>query len=214
MYHTEKLHQLERAGRSASARRSWVAAVVAAALLLGATGARAQVTESAASSRFDVRPYVGAFIPTGDQRDVLKDAVLVGAQLSYSFLNNFAVVGNFGWVPSKDKLSTGEPTIDLFQYDAGLEARFAHAAAGSWTIDPFVGAGIGGRTYGYRDDIGFDDQTVFDGYGALGVQVNRPRVGVRVEARDYISDFKGLAGDASTGTRNDIGIAAALAIRF
>src|SRR5262245_16478892 len=54
-----------------------------------------------------VRPIFGAYVPTGDQRDFLKDAVFAGAQGSLNVISNVAVTGSFGWAPSKDKLTPG-----------------------------------------------------------------------------------------------------------
>jgi hypothetical protein len=161
--------------------------------------------------RGSIRPIVGAYVPTGEQRDFLKDAVLAGAQGSLNFGSNFAVTGSFGWSPSKDKLTPGDQKIDTYQYDLGLEVRTPESYLGG--ITPFVGAGIGGRTYDYRD-LNVDAKTNFDGYGALGVDVGAGRVGVRIEARDYISRFEPLTGTGGTKTRNDIGLFAGLGVRF
>jgi hypothetical protein len=48
----------------------------------------AQGTSS--GSRGAIRPILGAYVPTGDQREFLKDAVLAGAQASLNFGSNFA----------------------------------------------------------------------------------------------------------------------------
>src|SRR4051812_34748035 len=124
-------------------------------------------------TRGAIRPIVGAYVPTGEQRDFLKDAVLIGAQGSLNFGTNFAVTGSFGWSPSKDRLTAGEQTIDAYQYDLGLEVRTPQSYLGA--ITPFVGAGIGERTYNYRD-LRVDAKTNVDGYGALGVDVGAGRV--------------------------------------
>jgi len=94
-------------------------------------------------SRGAIRPIFGAYVPTGDQRDFLKDAVLAGAQASLNFGSNFAVTGSFGWAPSKDKITAGDQKIDAYQYDVGLEVRTPESYLGG--VTPFVGAGVGGR---------------------------------------------------------------------
>ena len=66
-----------------------------------ATKAAAQDAVAYHSNGFELRPYVGAYIPTGDQRDLLKDAVLVGGQASYRINPNFALTGTLGWSPSE-----------------------------------------------------------------------------------------------------------------
>jgi hypothetical protein len=183
---------------------------LAALLALVGTTARAQ----AGGLGLEVRPFVGAYIPTGDQRDLLKDAVLVGGQASWRVIPAFAISGTFAWSPSKDRITPGNQTLDLFQYDLGAELR-----ADSWydggfiTLTPFVGLGAGGRTYSYRD-LNVGNQTNFDGYGSLGGDIGFGPVALRIEARDYVSRFKPLTGGGDTGTRNDIGLAAGIAYRF
>lgn len=162
----------------------------------------------------ELRPFVGAFIPTGDQRDFLKDAVLVGGQASWRVIPALAFTGTFAWSPSKDRISAGNPTLDIYQYDVGAELRKPSAFdAGVAQLTPFVGLGLGGRTYDYRD-LDVSSKTNFDGYGAVGGDVGFGPVALRIEARDYVSQFKPLSGTGSTKTRNDIGLAAGLAYRF
>ena len=112
-----------------------VALVVVTALSLTAVRLAAQAPGSAIM----FRPVVGAFLPTGTQRDMLKSAVLVGGQLGLEISQNFAVTGSFGWAPSKDRTlvtvatKAFDQTLDVFQYDLGLEARLpieVHRPAG------------------------------------------------------------------------------------
>jgi len=190
-------------------------AVIALSGALAATDANAQNVTPSSEIGFEVRPYAGAYIPTGDQRDLLKDAVLVGAQASYRILPQLAVTGTFGWSPSKDRITDGDQTLDLYQYDLGAEVRapawFA-AGTGSWDFTPFAGLGVGGRTYDYRD-LDVDSKTNVAGYGALGGEFGFGRTGLRLEARDYVSQFEPLAG-GDAKTRNDVTLAAGLTVRF
>src|SRR5689334_1908170 len=87
---------------------SALAAAAAAALTLSPAAARAQgaavgVTPGIVGHGFEVRPFAGGFLPTGTQRDILKDAAAFGGQLGWRFHENFAVTGSFAWSPSKDK---------------------------------------------------------------------------------------------------------------
>ncbi|MEP6494933.1 MAG: outer membrane beta-barrel protein [bacterium] len=194
-------------------QRTSVALVVLTSLAAFALRANAQAP-AISNGPFELRPYVGAFIPTGDQRDLLKDAVLVGGQASWRFAPALALTGTVGWSPSKDKLTAGNQTIDLVQYDIGLEARAAGlTGGGSWNFTPFAGIGVGGRTYSFRD-LDVDSKTNFDGYGALGGEFGLGRVGLRIEARDYVSRFKPFTGTGETATRNDIALAAGLTLHF
>ena len=191
-------------------RQALIATLAMATLVAAGSTARAQGIAPA----FEVRPFVGAYIPTGDQRDLLKDAVLVGAQASWRVIPAFALTGTFGWAPSKDRVSAGNQTLDIYQYDVGGELRAASLYNGGlWNFSPFVGLGVGGRTYNYRD-LDVSSKTNVAGYGALGGDVGFGAVGLRIEARDYVSQFKPLTGSGDTKTRNDIGVAAGLTYRF
>ena len=181
-----------------------------AALALSAATAKAQ----SVGGSFEVRPFVGAYIPTGDKRDQLKDAVLTGAQLSWRALPALAITGSFGWSPSKDRITAGNQTLDIYQYDVGAELRAASLVnGGAWELSPFAGLGLGGRTYNYRD-LDVDSKSNFDGYAALGSDVGFGPIGFRIEGRDYVSQFKPLTGSGDTKTRNDIGLAFGVTYRF
>lgn len=192
------------------ARRASLVAVALSALVVSAHTATAQ----GLPGRFELRPFVGAYIPTGDQRDFLKDAVLAGAQLSWNAVPALALTGTFAWSPSKDRITAGNQTLDIYQYDVGAELRAASwYKGGVWDFTPFVGLGVGGRTYNYRD-LDVASKTNFDGYAALGGEVGVGPIGLRVEGRDYVSQFKPLTGSGDTKTRNDIGLAFGLSYRF
>ena len=164
--------------------------------------------------KFEVRPFVGAYVPTGNQRDILKDAVLTGAQASWHVIPALSFTGALAWSPSKDRITAGDQTLDIYQYDVGAELRGSSwYQRPTWDFTPFAGLGIGGRTYSYRD-LNVGSTTDFDGYGALGGDFGIGVVGVRVEARDYVSQFKPLTGSGDSKTRNDIGLLVGLSYRF
>ena len=205
-------HTTTRDERSDFLRSLQFALVLATSLVVFSARVSAQAPVRSAS--FELRPYVGAFIPTGEQRDLLKDAVFAGAQASVNVLPQLALTGTFGWSPSKDRITSGDQTLDIYQYDIGAEARAASwYRGGSWDFTPFAGLGIGGRTYDYRD-LDVSSKTNVAGYGALGGELGFGKVGVRVEARDYISQFKPLTGVGDSKTRNDVTLAAGLTVRF
>jgi hypothetical protein len=189
-------------------------AAIALAGVLSPARASAQDQLAAFGSGFELRPYVGAYVPTGDQRDFLKDAVLAGAQASWRVVPALAITATFGWSPSKDRITAGDQTLDLYQYDIGAEARWADASSSpSWSFTPFAGVGIGGRTYDYRD-LAVDSKTNVAGYGALGGELGFGRLGLRIEGRDYVSRFEPLTGSGDAKTRNDVTLAAGLTVRF
>ena len=188
---------------------------VVASLLSFAVRAQAQ---QANSSPISLRPVVGALVGTGDQHDALKSAVLVGGQASYAFHPNFAVVGTFGWSPSQDKLSPQQPKLDLYQYDLGIEGRLNDLTEGAPVITrPYAALGGGGRTYSLRNVPNADAQTNALGYGAVGVDLDRSggKYGLRLEARDNVTAFKGLRGElADRKARNDLQFSAGLTFGF
>jgi hypothetical protein len=201
-----------------------------AALLIPALGASAQAAARPASRAPDgleLRPYVGAFVPTGDQRAVLGNAAVTGAQVGWQFHPNLAVAGSFGWAPTRNKqtVSVGgreytgprEP-LDLFAYDVAVEGRGASFQGfAAWSTRPYAALGAGGRTYRFRHLDGADPQTNLVGHAAVGLDVNPDagRLGLRVEARNNVSAFRGLLGEfrAAQG-RNDVQLSAGLTVRF
>jgi hypothetical protein len=192
--------------------RSFVAAAVVLAF-----GARVEA-QQLDSAMIEVRPLVGAIIPTGDQADALKSAVLVGAQVSYSFIPHFAVVGSVGWSPSQDKVDAAQPKLDLYQYDLGVEWRLKNLTAGSaFAARPFVALGGGARTYSLRGVANSSAQTNAIFYTAIGLDLypSNGRVGLRIQARGNMTEFSGFRGElTSEKTRNDVQLSAGLSIGF
>jgi len=212
-------------------RGAAIALAGAAAFILAAGVAGAQ-TPVTGRGPIELRPYVGAVVPTGAQRDLLKDAVLVGAQLGWQFHRNVAVTGSFGWAPASDRttafagnantpggLYTGrEEDVDLFQYDVAVEGRLPNVLPSlRWSTRPYAALGVGGRTYNYRDVETVGAETNFVGFGALGLDVIPPtgNLGLRIEARDNVSAFKGLRGERDERkARNDVQFTAGLTFRL
>ena len=108
--------------------RGSLALVALAALTAFALRAEAQTP---VQSAITVRPIVGALVATGDERDLLKNAVVVGGQASYNLNSNFAVRGSFAWSPSEEKTITPRPKVDLYQYDLGIEGKLDDLTSGS-----------------------------------------------------------------------------------
>lgn len=153
----------------------------------------------------ELRPFAGALVPTGDQRDVLDDMFLMGVEGGVELAEAFHVVGTFGWAPSK---YSKDPS--LLQYDVGLETFRPFSITPDWQFRPFVGAGLGARTY----LLDGDQETNFAGYGALGAEFQFNVVALRVEARDYVTRFEGIRGGEDAETRNDVAIMGALAVHW
>lgn len=169
-------------------------------------------------SAFQVRPLVGALVATGDERDVLKNAVLVGGQASYTLNQNFGLVGSFGWSPNEDKTSAARPKLDLYQYDLGIQGRLSDlTSGGAVSTRPYAVIGGGARTYNLRNVANSSAQTNPLGYGAVGLDLDQTngRIGLRLEARDNVTAFKGLRGELQDRkARNDLQFAAGLTFGF
>jgi hypothetical protein len=186
------------------------------ALTVALAAVPALTTQVEAQTSFAIRPTVGVFVPTGDQRDLLKDALLVGVQGSYNLTQNFALNGTFGWSPNKDQLVNDEK-LDLFQYDLGIEGRLNNLTpTAGVSTRPYATLGAGARTYHFRD-LDASSQTNFLGFGAVGVDLAQATgpIGVRIEARDNVTAFKGLQSElAERKARNDLQFTAGLTIGF
>jgi hypothetical protein len=202
-------------------RRVAPGVLAVAALVLSARTASAQ----GPTTKVELRPFVGAYVPTGAHRDLLRDAVLVGAQLGRPLTEYLAVTGSFGWAPAADKtpaagidFSSRDEDVDLYQYDLALEGRLPDLAPSTrWSTRPYAALGVGGRTYSYRDVPGVGAETNVIGFGAVGLDVAPPTrsLGIRFEVRDNVSAFKGLRGERGERTaRNDVQFTAGLTFRL
>jgi len=161
----------------------------------------------------EVRPFVGMFLPTGDQRDTFKDAVLTGGQLALEAADVVHFVGTFAF--SSSDFRSGIRTsghMHIYQADVGGELFRDVALNDAWRFRPFVGLGAGARIY---DPTGTASTRTYPaGYGALGAEFQWSPFAMRLEARDYLSRFKGVTGDGKASARNDILLNAGLAFHF
>lgn len=177
-------------------------AVLAAALLLPASLAG----QSAPADRngWELLLSSGALVPTGAHRDAIRAANLSTAQLSYVLRSRVALTTMFGWARSRDLSSADDPKLDVFTFDAGIEARASRLALPkSMSFVPFAGIGAGSRSYNHRG-LDVDATHNVAGYGAVGGELAKGRVRVRAEVRDYLAGFKPLTGGGNATTRNDI----------
>jgi outer membrane protein with beta-barrel domain len=181
---------------------------VAALAALATTSAQAQESPR----KFEIAPLVGAYVPTGGQRDLLDDSVLVGLTASYDVIPYVAVLGSFSWAPTHAK-GVGNGDLDLFQYDLGVQGQYPIALGNDLTLKPFVGVGAGARTYDFRD-LKVDAETDFAGYVSAGASLQYKAVAVSLTARDYLTPFDGIARKVSTTTRNDLALFGSVGVRF
>jgi hypothetical protein len=166
----------------------------------------AQTTEMPAAPartpRWELLVPTGTLAPTGAQRAAVKRGTLNAVQLAYVPRPAFAVTATLGWARSRDLASPDAPKLDVFTYDLGAEVRAPRRPSGETvTFTPFAGVGAGGRSYDYRSLAGDATHNVA-AYGAVGGELGVRRVRLRLEARDYVTGFKPLAGAGGAGTRN------------
>src|SRR5688572_23686537 len=85
--------------------------------------------------RFVIRPFFGAYLPTGDDRDFLKDAALFGAQASWNPSSSIGITTSVGFVSVEEEASIIGQEIDAVHYDIGLEVRSDRVTLGP--VTPF-----------------------------------------------------------------------------
>lgn len=165
---------------------------------------------SDSSARWSVLVPGGTIVPTGEQRHAIKRGNVTALQVSYLARPNFAITSTFGWGRSRDIASADDPKLDVFTYDAGVEARAPKWIAREGAdLTPFIGAGAGGRSYNYRA-LDVDATHNVAGYLSGGAELRIRRVGVRLEARDYVAGFKPLNGVGDSRMGNDVVVMAGL----
>lgn len=181
-----------------------------AALFAAATALPAQAPTA---PKLELRPFVGASVPTGDQRDLFANEPLFGLQAALEVRPTFHVVSSFGWVRAESKYPLADNKADVFQYDLGVEFSVIRPMGRDWQFRPFLGFGGGGRTYAYEAEQ-LNNKTCLAGYGALGSEFQLGRTALRVEARDNVFCYKSPIDGIESQTRNDVGLMAGLAYHF
>ncbi len=182
----------------------------ALALVLGMTTTLPAQDTASSGGKVEFRVSGGYLVATGAQRTQLTDAQVTSAQLSWVVHPRVALNGTFGWARSRDRIAVDAPKLDVFTGDVGGELRSARwSLGGPFSFSAFGGLGVGVRSYNYRS---LDLPATYNlaGYGSLGGEIGIGRVGLRLEARDYLTGFKPLAGLGRSETRNDVMITAAL----
>ena len=178
-----------------------------AASLLFASVAHAQ---QPAAIRPEIRPFVGAYIPAGAMRDDFKTSEMFGAQAALELSDYFHVGGTVAWAHGHNKFAGFSDDLTyIWQYDLGVELNLMQEVGATWLFRPFLGAGGGGRTYDYQAE-GVGTQTCTAGYAALGSELQRGSIALRLAGRGYLACFESPVTATKT-TRNDFGLAFGLA---
>lgn len=180
--------------------------ILVAALFAGATVLSAQATRI----KPEIRPFAGAIIPTGDQRDLFLDAPMAGVSTALELKPSLHVLATFTWVAAQNKYPVAQDNVNIYQYSVGAELGFVKPLGGRWELRPFAGIGVGGRTYAFQG-LGLNDKTCFAGYGALGTEFQIARTALRLEARHNVFRYLSPMPGVSAQTRNDIGLSLGIA---
>lgn len=185
-------------------------AAIAAAATLSLAATQTLSAQGSDSSGWSLLVPSGAIMPTGAQSHAIKRGNVTAIQLAYAPRATFAVTSTFGWARSRDVAAADAPKLDVFTYDIGAEARAPRWLEGNgMSLMPFVGAGAGGRSYNYRK-LDVDATHNLAAYVSAGGEVRVRRIGVRLEARDYVTGFKPLNGAGASRTGNDVVVMAGL----
>lgn len=182
-------------------RNSTRLALALVAVTVTSTSAFAQ-----ADVRPEIRPYIGAYVPMGRLADDFKSATMLGAQGALEISRFMHLVATVGWTHGHNKYAAFSDDVTyIWQYDVGAEFNLTRSLGPSWLLKPFMGVGAGGRTYDYQAaNVGTSSCTA--GYGALGSELQKGEVALRLEARSYLACFESPVTGIKK-TRSDLGIA-------
>ena len=179
----------------------------ATALVIVASAANAQQPRT-----LELRPFVGAYVPTGALRDAFTSGLMLGGQAAYQVTPNFHLLATGSWSDVKAKLAPTQEHTNLFQFDAGAEFGLVRPVASSWSFHPFLGLGLGARTYDYNERT-FANKTCTAGYGAIGSELQTGPVALRFEGRAYAVCYQSpITGKSNT--RNDLGFSLGFAYHW
>jgi len=167
---------------------------------------RAQVSPR----RWEVRVASGAMLPVAEFNRSIARGHLTAAQVAWLPDPSLALVTTLGWAKSRDLVTAGEPTLHAYTVDFGLEVRpEGWVQGGRLQLSPFVGSGAGARRYDGAGRAGSLPSTIA-GYGSVGGELGMGRIGLRLEARHYLSAFAADARDGARDPRRDVQLLATL----
>lgn len=178
--------------------------LVLAALVAVQIAAQAQINA-------EVRPHIGVYLPLGDQRDIFKSSVMTGAQLAVQACDVTHFVGTFAFAGPSFRAKLAQPGhAHVYQGDLGVEVGRDMAMSNGWSFRPFLGAGAGVRAYDYTNAE--PTKRYATAFGAGGAEFRRDRIALRVEARDYLTRFKGIRSTENPSTRNELALSAGIVL--
>lgn len=161
----------------------------------------------------ELRPFVGAYVPTGAMRDVMKSSALFGVEGAFEVNPNFHVIGTFSWVPTHNKFTGYDENLSVYAFDVGAELGLVRALSDGWELKPFLGLGAGARQYDYKDNR-FQTQSWGAGYLSVGTEFQLNVIALRMEARENFFGYRSPLANATPTTRNDATVLFGLAYHF
>lgn len=183
--------------------------LLAAAVITSPIAVVAQSTATTPSP-WELLVTGGKMIPTGAQRDAMRQGDHSTVQLAYFLNPAIAVTSSIGWTRSRNFAVASRPHLNVFMADVGSEARLPrwlmHEGV---TLSPFGGAGLGLRNYSARS-VAPTARYNAAAYVSVGSEIGTRRVRARLEARDYVTGFKSFDGIGSRNARNDVMLMAGL----
>jgi hypothetical protein len=161
----------------------------------------------------ELRPFIGAYMPAGEQRNSFGTATMLGLQAALELSRWAHFVSNVSWTHGHAKLAAlSDDLTYIWQYDAGAEFNLLNEMDGGWVFRPFVGLGVGGRTYAYQA-TGIGKRTCTAGYAAGGAEFQHVDPALRLESRGYLSCYESPLTGAKR-TRNDFALTLGIAYHF
>lgn len=153
----------------------------------------------------EFRTFMGATVPTGDQRDRFKTGPVFGVQGALELRENLHLLGTFAWSPVHNKFPVGRDIAHVLSYDLGLELGGSRDMANGWVFRPFVGVGAGARSYLYEASA-LEDRTGLAVHGAAGAEFQLNRLALRFEVRDNLYRYEPPVAGMSSATGNDLSV--------
>ena len=167
--------------------------------------------QSTVITKPELRPFIGANLPAGEQRDLFPDAAMLGLQLAVEVKPTFHIVGTFAWTATQTSLDVGNDEVDVFMYDLGFEFNTVKPLGGDWELKPFLEFGAGARSYVYGGDV--PDRICSAGYLGGGTEFQLVPWALRLEARYNVFCYQAPYA-AQSETRYDLGLAFGMAYHF
>ena len=189
-------------------------AILTATAFTAAAPAAAQMGGPGAGPTLEITPFAGGtFFASELAFDTgLDGAAAYGAHLGLRLSPRFGIEGTFAYAPTEFEGAAGvldAGDTDVFIYGGGLNL---YAPIYDARFSPFLSVGAGAKTY---DFAAGDSETDFMGYVGPGLVVPlSPAIGLRIEARDYISKYDPESALADSEWQHDVLVAAGLTLRL